>query len=133
MGLGEFGGDGERGVVPEDFGAGAEAGRGFQGALDVDEVGGPRGGGPGGVVEAAVDGEGRGGAGVAGDGGERDERRHAFAPGGETRGGGGGGGRGESEGESESESERESEGKDEQAEDGCAKTNGGISNDGFQG
>lgn len=126
MGLGEFGGDGERGVVPEDFGAGAEAGRGFQGALDVDEVGGPRGGGAGGIVEAAVDGEGRGGAGVAGDGGERDERRHAFAPGGETRGGGGGR-RGESE------SERESEGKDEQAEDGCAKTNGGISNDGFQG
>lgn len=103
MRIGEFGGDVEVGVVPEDFGAGAEVGLGFGVGLDVDEVGGPRSGGPGGIVELAVDGEGLGGAGVAGDVGGWDERRHAFAPRGEAGAVGGGGPRGESKRKSQSE------------------------------
>ena len=81
----EFGGDVEVAVVPEHLGAGAKAGRGVAGALNVDEVVGPGGVLPGRVVQVAVDADGAGGA-VAGvverrlrecEGGEEEDQDEA--------------------------------------------------------
>src|SRR5471030_1319780 len=61
----EFGGHIEELFVPQHFDARVNAGTGFPGALDIDEPAGPRGLAPGGVIQAAVDLEGRTGT-VAG-------------------------------------------------------------------
>ena len=74
----QFGGDVEEIVVPEQFGAGAEAGCWPGAVLDVNEIGGPFGLGPGGFVEVAVNGN-RGG-GVAAEVAAGNDRFHFLAP-----------------------------------------------------
>lgn len=74
----QFGGNVEIIVVPKQFGAGAEAGFWHGGILDVHEIGGPFGLGPGGFVEVSVNGN-RGG-GVAAKVAVGNDGLHFLAP-----------------------------------------------------
>ncbi len=74
----QFGGDVEIIVVPEQFGAGAEAGCWPGAVLNVHEIRGPRGLGPGGFVEVSINGN-RGG-GVAAEVAAGTDGLHFLAP-----------------------------------------------------